>query len=130
MRRAELAAQFLRFCMVGGVGFLIDAGMTLWLTSRMGLNAMAARVLAFLVAASATWALNRSFTFASAAGAASLPRYVVLTATGAFINLGVYWTWIAQAGRAPLQLLLGVALGSVVAMGFNFFVSRRFVFTS
>lgn len=129
MRRSGLH-QFLRFCLVGGIGFLIDAGLTLWLNRMLELGALPARVLAFLVAASATWALNRSFTFASAVGMASLPRYVALTAAGAFINLGVYWAWVLQAGRAPLQLLVGVALGSVAAMGFNFFVSRKFVFTS
>lgn len=121
-------AQFLRFCLVGCVGFAVDAGTTVLLTGRAGLSAALARVLAFLLAATVTWALNRRFTFrAQGAGRTWLP-YVLATAGGALISIAVYLAWLSVAGQAPAQLTLGVALGSVCALAFNFGVSRRFVF--
>lgn len=121
-------AQFLRFCVVGGIGFAVDGGLTLLLTRTTGLGPLPARAVAFLAAASVTWSLNRRFTFGSRAGSSTWLPYVLLTAVGAFINVGVYWLWLERMGHGGVQILAAVALGSVAAMGFNFFVSRQIVF--
>jgi len=91
-----------------------------------------ARLLAFLVAATAGWWLNHQFTFQTRApvSASSWLRYVVLTSAGAAINIACYLGVVRVLGTSPLHLLAGVAVGSVVAMGFNFWVSRRWVFTA
>ncbi|WP_161993206.1 GtrA family protein [Lacisediminimonas profundi] len=123
-----LTAQFLRFCLVGGIGFLVDAGLTLWLQQRWHAAVLESRLLAFVIAATVTWALNRSYTFASTAGAGSWLRYLFLTAAGALINIGLYLAWLTVFGAGSANVLAGVALGSIVAMGFNFTVSRKFVF--
>ena len=120
--------EFLRFCAVGTLGFLVDSGLTVIATRFWGLGPTAARLLAFAVAATLTWALNRRFTFRSSAGAASWLPYFGLTAFGAVINVGVYRLWVAAAGSTPEQLVVGVAFGSVVALGFNWTVSRYIVF--
>ena len=123
-----LTSQFLRFCLVGGIGFLVDAGLTLWLHQTWHRAALESRVAAFVVAATVTWALNRSYTFSSSAGAGSWLRYLLLTSAGALINIGLYLAWLRVFGQGPLNVLAGVALGSIVAMGFNFTVSRKSVF--
>jgi putative flippase GtrA len=120
--------QFLRFCVVGVLGFFIDAGMTLAVTQFLHAGPMPGRVVAFIVAASLTWYLNRQYTFRSTAGNGSWAPYLVLTALGALINIGVYRSWVQAAGTAPTQLVIGVALGSVAALTLNFIVSRYVVF--
>lgn len=120
--------QFLRFCFVGAIGFAVDSGITMLLTRAFQCTPLLARIGAFLVAATVTFALNRSFTFESGAGADSWFRYVFLTAIGGFINVGVYMGWLAAFGTSAFHVLSGIALGSIAAMGFNFTVSRRFVF--
>lgn len=120
----SVPGDFLRFCAVGVVGFVLDAGLTLLLTQWGGLQPLPARILAFVLAASATWLLNRNYTFRSAAGAATLVPYVLATGIGALINVGVYWVWLQLMGQSPLAILGGVAAGSVVALGFNFMISR------
>jgi putative flippase GtrA len=120
--------MFLRFCLVGTIGFVVDSGMLLVLTTAGIAGPMIGRVLSFLVAASVTWALNRRFTFRSRAPTASLAPYVLLTGFGALLNLGVYRLWIGAFGDTAVMLVLGVAAGSIVALAFNFLVSKHFVF--
>jgi hypothetical protein len=47
---------------------------------------------------------------------------------GAGINVGTYMAWLWLAGQSAANLLTGVALGSVAALGFNFVASRA-IFT-
>ncbi|KQW43207.1 MULTISPECIES: GtrA family protein [unclassified Roseateles] len=121
-------SQFFRFCLTGAVGFVTDAGVTLALTSWAGLHVAPARILAFLVAGTVTWWLNRQFTFRTSGGSANWLQYLLTTGMGAFINFAIYLGVIRLLGSAPLQLLAAVAAGSGVALFFNYFVSRRWIF--
>lgn len=114
-----------RFCVVGTVGFVVDSGATVALVRAAGFDVMTGRVLAFVVAATVTWQLNRRYTFRSTAGASSWLLYVALTSVGGLINLGTYRAWIAIAGSSATQIVAGIAVGSLVALAFNFVASRR-----
>ena len=113
--------------MVGAVGFVADASFTL-VFHRLGLDRVSARVLAFLVAATATWWLNRNYTFRTGGGAGGLLRYLLTTSGGALINVSVYLIVVGLLDMRPVSLVSGVAAGSVVALGFNYWVSQRWVF--
>ncbi|MBA2350959.1 MAG: GtrA family protein [Burkholderiales bacterium] len=118
---------FLRFCAVGTLGFLVDAAITLAMTEVIQSGPTTGRIVAFIVAATVTWHLNRRYTFRSSAKASWLP-YLTFTALGALINVGVYLIWIHVLGAAPMQIVLGIACGSIAALSFNFLVSRHVVF--
>ncbi len=122
---AEKIATFLRFCVVGTVGFVVDSGTTLLLTQIFEYDPYRSRIVAFIIAATATWALNRRFTFRSERGVATWIPYVVVTSIGAGINVGTYVVWLIFVPANAAGILSGIALGSGVALGFNFFVSRR-----
>ncbi|MEE2878068.1 MAG: GtrA family protein, partial [Pseudomonadota bacterium] len=49
-------AKFIRFALVGGVGFVVDAGMLVWLVSA-DVSPFAARVVSILLAMLVTWRL-------------------------------------------------------------------------
>ena len=119
------SGAFLRFCVVGVVGFVVDASCTLVLTQVAALSPLPARIASFIVAATVTWGLNRRYTFRSTAGLGSWMPYVLLTSIGALINISVYWTWLAWAGTGALSIVSGVAAGSVAALAFNFLASRK-----
>lgn len=121
---AAVSGAFLRFCLVGVVGFLVDAGLTLLFTQTVLLPPLPSRIAAFVLAATVTWLLNRRYTFRSTAGARSWLPYVTATGFGAVINISVYWLWLRLVGESPEAIVDGVALGSVVALAFNYFVSR------
>ncbi len=119
----------LRFGLVGCVGFVADTAVLLVVAQGLSVAPLPARVVSFLCAATLTFWLNRRYTFrASGAAGAQWLRYVLATGVGALINIGTYWLWISFAGAQPVQLVAGSALGSLVAMVFNYLVSRALVF--
>ena len=61
----KMIEQFLRFGVVGTVGFLVDAAVLLGMLA-LGLGPYGGRVLSYLAAASTTFALNRAWTFRTA----------------------------------------------------------------
>jgi len=64
-----LRGEAWRFGAIGGVGFLVDASVLTWLVQRARLGLYESRALSFALAVTATWYLNRRFTFARRAGA-------------------------------------------------------------
>ena len=127
-------SQFLRFCVVGTVGFVVDAGLLYALMRGAGADPYSGRVASFLVAASVTWALNRSFTFRSVASGAQAnlrrqwSEYVTLTAVGAAINYGVYVLCLLNSPLMRAIPTLAVAVGAVVALAFNYLASKNLIF--
>jgi putative flippase GtrA len=129
--RLALIAQFFRFGVVGVAGFLVDAG-TLWAVMAIGAGPYGGRILSYLAAASTTYALNRAWTFRSAARDAPLARqwglFLALNLLGFAANYGTYATLVATTETVARRPVLGVAAGSLAGMFINFGLSRRFVF--
>ena len=123
-------SQFARFCVVGTIGFVVDAGILQALVSGLGADPYAARVASFLAAASVTWWLNRRFTFAVSArpSRSEWVRYVGFMVLGALANYGAYAIAITVSELVRANLWLGVALGSLCGLAINFATSRAFVF--
>ena len=123
-------SQFARFCAVGTIGFVVDAGILQALVSGLGADPYAARVVSFLAAASVTWWLNRRFTFAvrTRPSRSEWMRYVGFMVLGALANYGAYAIAITVSELVRANLWLGVALGSVCGLAINFATSRAFVF--
>jgi putative flippase GtrA len=125
--------QFLRFGVVGTVGFVVDSAVLLGLMA-LGLGPYAGRILSYLVAASSTFALNRAWTFRTARRDAPLAaqwgRFVLLNMAGFAANYGTYAALIAGVPLVAANPVLGVAAGSLAGMFINFGLSRRFVFKS
>ncbi len=119
---ALVSAQFLRFCIVGGIGFVVDAGVLHLLVASQWAGPYAARVLSFLFAATATWAINRRYTFqvAHASSGQEWARYSVLMLAGAFVNYSVYAGCVMSSMLVRDHLWMGVAAGSVAGMGVNY----------
>ena len=126
-----LSPRFLAFCVVGGIGFAVDAGALTALVHGAGLGPYAARVASFALAVSVTWALNRRWTFASAtpgSKAAEYGRYFGVQAAGALINLAVYAACIEAAAAFRAYPTVALAVGSAVALLFNYAAAGRLVF--
>ena len=120
-----------RFGAIGAIGFLVDAAVLTWLVSVNGWGLYESRAVSFGLAVTATWYLNRRFTFARRAGAdrgREYGRYFAVQTIGALINLGVYVAVVeAVPGVAPFPVV-PLALGSAAAMVFNFIAARHFAF--
>lgn len=134
----HLAVQFGKFGLVGIAGLAVDTAVLYGLLYGAGLERVAeggfllARVPSFLAAATATWALNRIFTFRHADHGRSLIRqwaaFVAANSVGGVVNYGAYAGCIAVGEPFLTHPVLAVAVGSLAGMFFNFAASKKLVF--
>ena len=123
--------EFVAFCGVGTIGFIVDAGLIQLLSGAWGWDPYLARVLTYLVAATVTWSLNRSITFRHAKGGhwrTQWSRYLVVNAVGAGINYLAFAATLLLSQTAHDYPALGVAVGSIAGLAFNFTLSKALVF--
>ncbi|GAB2178137.1 GtrA family protein [Dongia sp. agr-C8] len=128
----KLVGQMLRFGIVGGIGFLVDTGV-LYLMLAWSLDPYSGRVFSFLAAATATWILNRSFTFRRDSPSGKHPAgewlaYLGLMVIGGLVNYGIYAAAVALSEPVHRQPVIGVALGAIAGMAINFWTSKTMVF--
>ena len=127
--KRTVVAQFIRFGGVGAVGFIIDTATVYGTRHTLGLYG--AGVLAYIVAASVNWLLNRVWTFrGQGTGPAhrQWAMFMVTNLAGFVLNRGTYAilvTFMAEAARQPV---IGTAAGAIAGMFINFGLSRRVVF--
>jgi putative flippase GtrA len=98
----------------------------------LGTGPYLGRVISYLCAATATWFLNRHFTFADSRGERLLGewlRFAAFNASGGLVNYGVYALCLHLLGQAQPIPLLGVAAGSLSGLVVNYTASRHLVFT-
>lgn len=123
--------RFLRFGLVGTLGFVVDAGVMQLLVSFAGVGAIEARAVSIPTAVLATWALNRTFTFGQTADdpvLRSLVRYAAVSAGGATVNFIVYSALVLASSTLAARPMVPLAFASIVALVFNYLGSKHFAF--
>ncbi len=119
---------FLRFALVGCVGFAVDGGLLLLLTT-LGWGPITARCVSFPAAVLATWWLNRSITFGDDGPLLpSLLRYVGVSIVGTSVNFGVYSALVLGSAWMAAQPIVPFAIASALALVFNYLGSKHFAF--
>ena len=119
------------FTVVGGIGFIIDATILAILVHGYDWGDYTARLASFAVAVTATWYLNRRYVFAARKTAdkrSEYSRYLAVQLVGMAINFLVYSLCIASSPMMDKWPVLALAVGSAVALLFNFLGARMFVF--
>ncbi|MBU2751109.1 MULTISPECIES: GtrA family protein [Acidithiobacillus] len=94
-------------------------------------NAIIAKDMAFSVAVTVTWWLNRKYTFPHWADHRLLRewlRYVSANSLGAIVNNSDYVVLILTLSLIAHYPVLAVAAGSLAGLVFNFTASRALVF--
>ena len=127
--RIAVLVQFLMFGTVGTVGFLADTATVYALRYSLGLYGAGA--IAYIVAATVTWLLNRLWTFR---GLGSGPvhhqwvRFLTVNLAGFVLNRGTYALLVTFVPLCTAQPVYAVAVGAIVGMFLNFRLSRTVVF--
>ena len=141
LRSTAHPAMFARFSLVAVCVSLADIGVLYALNHGFGLNVYFARVFSFAVAIALAYRCNRRFTFSEGANPTNGHRRVLLFwavfASGALLNYLVFALVvivgnqmnIASAFTAWLPFL-GVWIGGMVGMCFNYVFSCHLVFQS
>jgi putative flippase GtrA len=128
---APVVRQACWFGVVGIGGFVVDAAVLSAIQAMCGDWLYSGQVVAYLVAATATWQMNRTFTFADRRRAGwfrEWARYLLVNAWGGGINYAVFAGLISATALCDRYPVLAVAAGSIAGLGFNFTASRSLVF--
>lgn len=126
-----LPEGFPTFIIVGGIGFIIDASILSILVHGYGWGDYTARIVSFAVAVTATWYLNRRYVFYARKTPdrhREFSRYLAVQLTGMAINFLAYSLCIATVEIMDRWPVMALAVGSTVALFFNFMGARIFVF--
>ncbi|MCG8672848.1 MAG: GtrA family protein [Pseudomonadales bacterium] len=134
MSQASHGKTLPRFIVVGGIGFLTDAGVLSLLTLNLEKDIYLSRVVSFLCASAITWFLNRVITFKTHTNdqhdikSKEYVRYMVVQTVGVSINFIVFYGCIWLAPSFEKLPIVPLAIASGIAMFFNYFGARRWVY--
>lgn len=125
--------QLLLFSLVGGFGFIVDSAFLYILKPCLGLYI--SRFLSFLIAVLVTWILNRMYTFndlvdVKKGRAHEFVVYLFLMCIGGSVNILTYVVFIYNVKFVSEAPILGVAIGSLAGLVFNFISSKVFLYKS
>ena len=133
---ALIRTQFLRFAMVGTVGFVVDESVLAIMHDLLGLGPIAARMISILCAMTCTWWGNRTLTFPHAAARGSARviayewlRFTAANSLGAVVNFATYALLLHLAPAPFSNPYLATMCGVGIGMLFNFVTSRTVVFS-
>ena len=128
--RVRILAQFVVFGMVGVIGFLVDTAVVY--ATRAPLGLYVAGTLAYAVAVTTTWWLNRVWTFRGLGRALPAARqwatFVAASVPGLCLNLGTYFVLVTVVPVCDTHPVIAIAAGAVAGMFANFTLSRTVVF--
>ena len=120
--------QFIKFCVVGGTGVVVDFGITFLFKEKLKLNKYIANSLGFMAAASTNYLLNRWWTFRShdPEVAQQYVQFVGISAIGLILNNIIIYL-LNDKARLNFYLSKLIAIGLVTL--WNFFMNYYFTFT-
>ena len=128
---APVVRQVCLFAIVGVGGFVVDAVVLSAIQAVCGDWLYSGQLIAYCVAATATWQMNRNLTFVDYRRAGRFrewARYLLVNAWGGIINYAVFAGLISVTALCQRYPVLAVAAGSIAGLGFNFTASRTLVF--
>ena len=120
--------QFIKFCVLGGTGVVVDFGITFLFKEKLKLNKYIANSLGFMAAASTNYLLNRWWTFRShdPEVAQQYVQFVGISAIGLILNNIIIYL-LNDKARLNFYLSKLIAIGLVTL--WNFFMNYYFTFT-
>jgi putative flippase GtrA len=121
-------SRFLRFCVIGTIGFLVDVLIVGALWTWSPLDPFSARLISIGAALTVTWMLNRLFAFGPSSRPVAVEgaRYGGVGFLSAAVNYTTYAALLVLAPCMPFIMIL--VLASAVALIFSFVGYSRLVF--
>jgi putative flippase GtrA len=119
------------FSLVGVIGFIVDAGVLQLLVLGLAWDRYSGRLISFLFAATATWLLNRRYTFRGPRKhslGVEWARYILAMSGGFACNFTAYSALVYFFNVDRQWLILAVAAGSVAGLGVNYTASHYWVY--
>ena len=124
---AKLFSQFMRFCVVGGICFLVDYALLFLLTEYAGLNYLLSSALSFLLSTIVNYCLSMRFVFQGRSDlrkSAEFLAFVLLSLLGLGLTELLMWIGVGLAGIHYLLTKIGV---TAIVLVYNFVTRKVFL---
>lgn len=126
-----LSRQFFWYCAVGCVGLFVDVVTLAMMRNALGIYG--ARAVSFLVAATATWLMNRRVTFSvipdkQGGIMREYAHYLGVMAAGGLVNYATYSALAWKFDQSAWALSVYVAIGSFAGLGVNYLGVSRLIY--
>lgn len=132
--------RFLKFAVVGTIGFIIDFGLLTLLKEVFGLHTAVANTISFCAAVVSNFTLNRYWTYPDSRSKrlrAQLGQFLIVSVVGLLLNdaivillehpfqalLDTSLTFLPLSGYIPAKVV-----ATIVVLFWNFFVNRRWTY--
>ncbi|MDD3107717.1 MAG: GtrA family protein [Alistipes sp.] len=121
--------QFIKFCVVGGSGLVVDFATTYLCKEKLRLNKYLSNSIGFIVAASTNYLLNRIWTFHSKDPevAQQYIQFIGIAAIGLILNNLIIYL---LNDKAKLNFYLSKLIAIGIVTLWNFFMNYFFTFTA
>lgn len=130
-RRLQQLPRFLRFAIVGAAGFFVDVAILLVCMRMFDTGPYLGRMISYMCAATCTWYMNRSFTFADNQGSHRGKEwflFVLCSSLAGLLNYGAFAIFVYLVGQNVWSPTVGVGLGACAGLLVNYTLSKRLVF--
>jgi len=126
---STLKSQIIKFGIGGTIGFFIDVIVFYAYFHTIDNNPYTARITAYLIAASCSWAFHHHFTFKGNACHSLIKQwfhFLLINSIGGVINFTVFSSIVFVTSQK--YLLIPFIAGTIIAMSMNFILSKKLVF--
>jgi putative flippase GtrA len=126
--------RFLKFCVVGILGAVVDFGTLNALHLQFGLPVLLANTCSFTLAVISNFTWNRFWTYPESRSkplAGQLAQFFIVNVAGWAINTGVLWALLGVTTHwfGPLGYNVAKAVATGVVLFWNFFVNRVWTYS-
>ena len=130
-------SQFVCFCLIGGLGLVLDFAVTYLLKEKAKWQAYIANACGFILAATSNYILNRIWTFQSHSSAIAREyiSFILVALVGLIFNTIILYLFaeripipfVPQKGKFRFYAAKGIAIGLVTIWNFfmNYFITFR-----
>jgi putative flippase GtrA len=123
----DLIFKFLRFCVVGGLGTVIDFGITYLCKEKLGWNKYLSNTLGFAISATVNYYFNRIWTFESHNQdiVGEYFKFLAVAITGLIINNIILWV---MQNKFNQNFWISKVIATGLTIVWNFFASKAITF--
>lgn len=127
----EFLKRFSQFLMAGSIGFIVDAGILLFLIETFYLGPAVARFISVPAAIVSTWVINRHVAFREKKSDHLIQeffKYLLSNGLGLTINLATYLFLINEIPFFYDNPLFPLVIATGISLIFNYLSYNHFVF--
>lgn len=126
----QLAAQFMKFGVVGVIAFAIDYGVLMLLSQLLGMEPVLAAGISFTVSVVFNYLASMKYVFTHREGMSrrrEFVTFVILSVIGLGINELIIWVGTMRFGTGAFAVTAAKVVATAIVMVYNFVTRKIFL---